>query len=97
MPKLSYLWVEPLSRIAISGRLITLDAGIENLPTGIGGIGDQAARKLYFRALAEADSPLCVRSVSGRYRAFLVPIRSEERRVGKVCVSTCRSRWSPDH
>src|SRR3546814_8127685 len=26
----------------------------------------------------------------GRYR-------SEERRVGKECVSTCRSRWSPDH
>src|SRR3546814_17218657 len=24
-------------------------------------------------------------------------IRSEERRVGKACVSTCRSRWSPDH
>src|SRR3546814_5773192 len=24
-------------------------------------------------------------------------IRSEERRVGKECVSTCRSRWSPDH
>src|SRR3546814_16971596 len=23
--------------------------------------------------------------------------RSEERRVGKVCVSTCRSRWSPSH
>src|SRR3546814_15282862 len=23
--------------------------------------------------------------------------RSEERRVGKECVSTCRSRWSPDH
>src|SRR3546814_11128711 len=22
--------------------------------------------------------------------------RSEERRVGKECVSTCRSRWSPD-
>src|SRR3546814_14185147 len=26
-------------------------------------------------------------------RAF----RSEERRVGKECVSTCRSRWSPYH
>src|SRR3546814_6679140 len=26
-----------------------------------------------------------------------VPIRSEERRVGKECVSTCRSRWSPYH
>src|SRR3546814_18250303 len=23
--------------------------------------------------------------------------RSEERRVGKECVSTCRYRWSPDH
>src|SRR3546814_12825886 len=25
------------------------------------------------------------------------PDRSEERRVGKECVSTCRSRWSPCH
>src|SRR3546814_12881262 len=24
-------------------------------------------------------------------------IRSEERRVGKECVSTCRSRWAPYH
>src|SRR3546814_15722236 len=24
-------------------------------------------------------------------------VRSEERRVGKACVSTCRSRWSPYH
>src|SRR3546814_16736825 len=26
-----------------------------------------------------------------------VLVRSEERRVGKECVSTCRSRWSPSH
>src|SRR3546814_17892571 len=26
---------------------------------------------------------------------FTTLIRSEERRVGKECVSTCRSRWSP--
>src|SRR3546814_2826807 len=25
------------------------------------------------------------------------PPRSEERRVGKECVSTCRARWSPCH
>src|SRR3546814_19242418 len=31
------------------------------------------------------------KKVKGEY------IRSEERRVGKECVSTCRSRWSPDH
>src|SRR3546814_19404312 len=34
--------------------------------------------------------------------SFRIPIggsniRSEERRVGKECVSTCRSRWSPYH
>src|SRR3546814_98051 len=28
---------------------------------------------------------------------FGAAIRSEERRVGKECVSTCRSRWSPYH
>src|SRR3546814_12326118 len=27
----------------------------------------------------------------------LAQSRSEERRVGKECVSTCRSRWSPYH
>src|SRR3546814_19367306 len=27
----------------------------------------------------------------------LALLRSEERRVGKECVSTCRSRWSPYH
>src|SRR3546814_4768133 len=27
----------------------------------------------------------------------MLPLRSEERRVGKECVSTCRSRWSPYH
>ena len=27
----------------------------------------------------------------------LVPVRSEERRVGKECTSWCRSRWSPYH
>src|SRR3546814_9718780 len=32
-------------------------------------------------------------------RSFRLPdnARSEERRVGKECVSTCRSRWSPYH
>ena len=31
---------------------------------------------------------------SGSIESFT---RSEERRVGKECVSTCRSRWSPYH
>src|SRR3546814_1397028 len=32
-----------------------------------------------------------------RHRSYLSRYRSEERRVGKECVSTCRSRWSPYH
>src|SRR3546814_15534614 len=31
------------------------------------------------------------------HNGFLKTLRSEERRVGKECVSTCRSRWSPYH
>src|SRR3546814_5158776 len=28
---------------------------------------------------------------------FAAQVRSDERRVGNECVSTCRSRWSPYH
>src|SRR3546814_18632179 len=44
-----------------------------------------------------------VRAWEGRGRGIfdvtssLLLVRSEERRVGKECVSTCRSRWSPYH
>src|SRR3546814_1097956 len=37
-------------------------------------------------------------ALHGCYPGAPCPIyRSEERRVGKECVSTCRSRWSPYH
>src|SRR3546814_3276516 len=32
-----------------------------------------------------------------RWASAACSARSEERRVGKECVSTCRSRWSPHH
>src|SRR3546814_13908365 len=35
-------------------------------------------------------------TVTIRHRDSMAP-RSEEHRVGKECVSTCRSRWSPYH
>src|SRR3546814_11359575 len=49
-----------------------------------------------------------IEQVGGKLRAMMPWIaanklvdqtknRSEERRVGKECVSTCRSRWSPYH
>src|SRR3546814_2758008 len=44
------------------------------------------------REIADVVVLLLRRKVPGRERT-----RSEERRVGKECVSTCRSRWSPYH
>src|SRR3546814_5680945 len=46
----------------------------------------------------EAEGPMLVDPETGRPRKFayapgLVVVRSEERRVGKECVSTCRFRW----
>src|SRR3546814_14244242 len=35
--------------------------------------------------------------MAARGLVLLPPARSEERRVGKECGSTCRSRWSPYH
>src|SRR3546814_2957523 len=56
----------------------------------------------HFQALQ--DFSLSVRpghyAVNGYVKLDLMPrlqARSEERRVGKECVSTCRSRWSPYH
>src|SRR3546814_13780543 len=52
--------------------------------------------------LAVGHSLMAVEGVGGQddptinvFWAALAFIRSEERRVGKECVSTCRSRWSP--
>src|SRR3546814_18236436 len=57
--------------------------GIEEVATGIGGTGIVAT----IRA-GESN-----RAIGIRADIDALP-RSEERRVGKECVSTCRSRWS---
>src|SRR3546814_16721204 len=36
-------------------------------------------------------------SIAVPFSSTTASTRSEERRVGKECVSTCRSRWSPYH
>src|SRR3546814_9048757 len=48
-----------------------------------------------FQLAGGAEAPACHSGLRwpARYRLD----RSEERRVGKECVSTCRSRWSPYH
>src|SRR3546814_4222368 len=51
------------------------------------------------KVIEEAPSPFLdakTRKAMGE-QAVALAKRSEERRVGKECVSTCRSRWSPYH
>src|SRR3546814_14432528 len=51
----------------------------------------------YFQPLKSADAWWLMGFYSVTFGGFvgLAASRSEERRVGKECVSTCRSRWSP--
>src|SRR3546814_20900462 len=44
------------------------------------------------------EAPDVIRScIEDAQAVCMATVRSEERRVGKESVSTCRSRWSPDH
>src|SRR3546814_15294522 len=60
---------------------------------------EKSSQKLFFLCGVPVEKNH-TRDVEWRGTAMgVVPttiIRSEERRVGKECVSTCRSRWSPD-
>src|SRR3546814_4071634 len=69
---------------------------------GRGGSGAAAERGVADvargRAAACAQRAVGIRRQPGFAEAHRQRIeRSEERRVGKECVSTCRSRWSPYH
>src|SRR3546814_14200347 len=88
--------LQPLQRAL--GALAVGQLGHAILITGPERLGQAAlARALAQRLLcnvAHGDAPAC-----GNCRACAQTMasdqRSEERRVGKECVSTCRSRWSP--
>src|SRR3546814_16192354 len=49
------------------------------------------------RDLLRSGYVLNVSDWTGSYVKFDAELRSDERRVGKECVSRCRSRWSPYH
>src|SRR3546814_14526594 len=59
-------------------------------PLDIEGSANVGTFELGMRIVAVADAGLELREQA-------IAQRSEERRVGKECVSTCRSRWSPYH
>src|SRR3546814_19870927 len=64
-----------------------------------GGIFPRSQKSIPLSAEVQALLGLSVSEIdpSSLISAILKAPRSEERRVGKECVSTCRSRWSPYH
>src|SRR3546814_12424054 len=62
--------------------------------------GNDGLRKIASNTFGKSDSFRLERRTEGeesRLRLFDREERSEERRAGKECVSTVRSRWSPYH
>src|SRR3546814_20424562 len=49
------------------------------------------------RRMRLSMAPASCDRASSPGRHIEIELRSEERRVGTECVSTCRSRWSPYH
>src|SRR3546814_19545538 len=54
------------------------------------------SREIYVTAAVAAAATFVGLDAMGVARELSVGLRSEDRRVGHVCVSTCRSRGSPD-
>src|SRR3546814_14197307 len=62
------------------------DLRLRSLADIVGAFGDKRFN------LSSRDDKVC-----GEIAAAFLRVSSEERRVGKECVSTCRSRWSQYH
>src|SRR3546814_13231080 len=76
-------------------------AALLNDPQAVHGLVPDASAETLSRLLAEAERQhilLTTGSAHDRIQLLSATVdRSEERRVGKECVSTCRSRWSSYH
>src|SRR3546814_1275339 len=88
----------------IQARLLRSLVKLENNPRSVANKHLKGIEDLYrlrvgdYRILYRIeDDKLLVLVISIAHRREVYKGRSEERRVGKECVSTCRSRWSPYH
>src|SRR3546814_17601340 len=86
--------VDVLRRSIDGVELQQLVAGVDDVVLSPSG-NDDAIIALDGRADA-IDENLAA-TLLNPHELVTIIVRSAERRVGKECVSTCRSRWSPDH
>src|SRR3546814_12955306 len=94
------------SDLGLSDHKMMLSADGDSLEVLARVVDFEAFRATVVSALNYSDRPLCIIRTqihscsfvcSGRWLSASRSRRSrwEERRVGKACVSTCRSRWAP--
>src|SRR3546814_16980312 len=84
---------DPLA--SLNPRMTVGEIIAEPLRTFQPGIGRQAMKARVTEMMAKVG--LLPQMINRYPHEFSGGQRSEERRVGKECVSTCRSRWSPYH
>src|SRR3546814_8227736 len=78
----------PISRLVIAESLIATNQQLDQA---------QAMQDDTLQYYREQKSDLANAETEGLLARLAEKRRSEERRVGKECVSKCRSRWSPYH
>src|SRR3546814_17020584 len=91
----------PYTTLFRSYTVLDPDNGPELEPQSCqGGISRLAPREL--ASTLQSLPPILHKQIQSPVQSYSkgsrgLSVRSEERRVGKECVSTCRSRWSPCH
>src|SRR3546814_12095121 len=96
IPWVTFVAVVALLGYRLGGWTVALIAGLLVLFPAATGLWHQAMTTLYMIGTAAV---VCISTgfFIGLLASRTAAWRSEERRVGEECVSTCRSRWSPCH
>src|SRR3546814_11089072 len=96
-------FIEGLLDVPVGTRFV-IDFGEGQLATAIvrRSMNHQQGVEFEIPLVSDGNGGLCTRHRVSPYliaaaaqQTSAMTLRSEERRVGKECVSTCRSRWSP--
>src|SRR3546814_21019393 len=104
-PSITDVSIRPKAALREGQRSVRTDLSKQNLLRKLGATQSPFVVAFRSRVLLHTlrASIICSKfiptSLRRNFLSFSKPnlFRSEERRVGKECVSTCRSRWSPYH